>query len=119
MKDSPTSTLIKAIRSILAGGYWVGRDRVASLVDALRLRQLRAPGQPAPHHGLTDRELLIISGVVAAFGNRDIGQRLGITEKTVKAHLTNIFDKLGVSTRTELAMYAVRNRLPLTDYPAS
>ena len=41
---------------------------------------------------------------------------MNITEKTVKTHLTNIFDKLGVSTRTELAMFAVRNRLPLPDY---
>ena len=67
------------------------------------------------NHGLTDRELAIVSGVVAALSNRELAERLGITEKTVKTHLTNIFDKLGVSSRVELAMFAVRNHLPLPD----
>ena len=115
MKDSPTTLLLKAIRGVLAGEFWVGRDRVANLVDALRPKVTRAVGHAPIEHGLTDRELLIVSGVVAALGNKEIAARLGITEKTVKTHLTNIFDKLGVSTRTELAMFAVRNRLPLPD----
>lgn len=63
------------------------------------------------------RELSIVSGVVAAFSNRDLALALGISEKTVKQHLTNIFDKLGVSSRVELAMFAVRRQLPLPDFP--
>jgi two-component system, NarL family, nitrate/nitrite response regulator NarL len=117
MKDSSATLLLKAIRGVLAGEFWVGRDRVANLVDALRPKITRNVGASPSDHGLTERELLIVSGVVAAFGNKEIASRLGITEKTVKTHLTNIFDKLGVSTRTELAMFAVRNRLPLPDYP--
>jgi DNA-binding NarL/FixJ family response regulator len=117
MKDSSATLLVKAIRGVLAGEFWVGRDRVANLVEALRPKITRTVGPSASDHGLTERELLIVSGVVSAFGNKEIAARLGITEKTVKTHLTNIFDKLGVSTRTELAMFAVRNRLPLPDYP--
>ena len=117
LKDSPSAVLLKAVRGVLGGEFWVGRDRVANLIDALRPTITRNLGHPSADHGLTERELLIVSGVVAAFSNKEIGARMNITEKTVKTHLTNIFDKLGVSTRTELAMFAVRNRVPLPDYP--
>ena len=117
MKDSPSTLLLKAIRGVLGGEFWVGRDRVGNLVEALRPKMTRSAGHPQINHGLTERELAIVSGVVAALGNRELAERLGITEKTVKTHLTNIFDKLGVSSRVELAMFAVRNRLPLPDYP--
>jgi DNA-binding NarL/FixJ family response regulator len=115
MKDSPSALLLKAIRGVLGGEFWVGRDRVGNLVEALRPKMTRSAGHPQVNHGLTERELLVVSGVVAALSNRELAERLGITEKTVKTHLTNIFDKLGVSSRTELAMFAVRNHLPLPD----
>ena len=57
--------------------------------------------------GLTVRELDIVANVVGGGSNRQIAHQCGITEKTVKRHLTNIFDKVGVSTRLELAMFAV------------
>lgn len=116
MKDAPSPLLMKAIRSVLAGEYWVGRERVASLIHALRPLG-RSGATPSHDHGLTTRELLIVSGVVAAFGNRDLASVLGISEKTVKQHLTNIFDKLGVSSRVELAMFAVRRSIHLPDFP--
>jgi two-component system, NarL family, nitrate/nitrite response regulator NarL len=119
MKDAPSALLVRAIRGVMAGEYWVGRERVASLVDALRPRVQRRAGSDMHDIGLTDRELLVVSGVVAALGNRDIAAKLTISEKTVKRHLTNIFDKVGVSSRTELAMFAVRNQLRLPDLPAA
>jgi DNA-binding NarL/FixJ family response regulator len=120
MKESSTALLVKAIRSVCAGEFWVGRDRVANLVDALRPRTRRLVPSAAPRdYGLTERELLIVSGVVAAHGNRDIAARLGISEKTVKHHLTNVFDKLGVMSRTELAMFAVRNNIQLPPFPSN
>jgi len=60
---------------------------------------------------LTPRELEIISAIVAGYNNRDIAQKFAISEQTVKRHLTNIFDKLGVSSRLELALFAVNHAL--------
>ena len=113
MKDAATSMLIKAIRSVMAGEYWVGRDRVSGLVDALRPRLRERQPSRTGDYGLTSRELEVIAAIVAAYSNRDIATKLGITEKTVKRHLTNIFEKLGVSNRLELALFAMNHRLPL------
>jgi len=63
--------------------------------------------------GLTPRELEIVSAVVAGYSNKEIAEYFKISEDTVKHHLSNIFDKLGVSTRLELALFAVNQGLPL------
>ena len=63
--------------------------------------------------GLTPRELEIVSAVVAGYSNKEIAEYFKISEDTVKHHLSNIFDKLGVSTRLELALFAVNQALPL------
>jgi DNA-binding NarL/FixJ family response regulator len=117
MKDAPAATLLKAIRGVVAGELWIGRERVENLLEALRPRNNARPSSPGRDYGLTVRELLVVAGVVAAFPNREIAQRLDISEKTVKNHLTNIFDKLGVSTRMELAMFALKHALPMPDFP--
>jgi DNA-binding NarL/FixJ family response regulator len=72
------------------------------------------PGQTRwarPASTLTRRELQVVAAVVDGTNNREIGESLGITEQTVKNHLSNVFDKLGVSNRLELALYAVHRRL--------
>jgi DNA-binding NarL/FixJ family response regulator len=60
---------------------------------------------------LTRRELEIVAAIVEGCTNRDIAQKFSLSEDTVKHHLTHIFDKLGVSNRLELAMFAVNHRL--------
>jgi DNA-binding NarL/FixJ family response regulator len=115
LKDSATSVLLTGIRAVMNGEYWVGRESVATLMDALRPLVAVQPSKPRHAFGLTDREQEIVAAVVAALGNKEIATRLSITEKTVKHHLTNIFDKLGVSTRLELALFAIHHDLQLPD----
>jgi len=61
--------------------------------------------------GLTTRERQIVSAVVNAYQNKEIAEKFAISEKTVKHHLTNIFNKVGVSNRLELALFAVHHHL--------
>ena len=60
------------------------------------------------YEGLTERELGILQLVGKGLSNKQIGKQLFISDRTVQAHLSNIFSKLGVSSRTEAVMYAVR-----------
>jgi len=114
LKDSATQLLLKAIHAVMAGEYWVGRDSVSNLVQYLRnLMQSTNEETKQKKFGLTPRELEIVSAVVAGYANREIAEYFKISEDTVKHHLSNIFDKLGVSTRLELALFAVNQGLPL------
>jgi DNA-binding NarL/FixJ family response regulator len=114
LKDSATQLLLKAIHTVMAGEYWVGRESVSNLVQYLRNQiQASAEASKQKKFGLTPRELEIISAVVAGFANKEIAEYFKISEDTVKHHLSNIFDKLGVSTRLELALFAVNQALPL------
>jgi two-component system, NarL family, nitrate/nitrite response regulator NarL len=112
LKESTTQRLFDCIRCVMAGQYWVGRESVSDLVMALR--SIAPPDNGAgrvPDFGLTPRELEIVTLVVAGYSNPDIAQRCSISEQTVKHHISNIFDKLGVSNRLELALFAVNHRL--------
>lgn len=111
-KESATQTLFKSIRAVMAGQYWVGRESVAGLVEALRRFTPSSGEEPRRQKfALTPRELEIIATIVAGYTNKDIAEKFSLSEQTVKHHLTNIFDKLGVSNRLELALFAVNHRL--------
>lgn len=110
LKDSATQLLLKSIRSVIAGQYWVGRETVSDLVQALHSLAERTDN-PKRLFGLTSRELQVVSSIVAGYSNKDIAQTLSVSEDTVKHHLTNIFNKLGVSNRLELALFAINHRL--------
>jgi DNA-binding NarL/FixJ family response regulator len=114
LKDSATQLLLKCIHTVMAGEYWVGRESVSNLVHYLRtLMQSSSDEARKKKFGLTPRELEIVSAVVAGYSNKEIAEYFKISEDTVKHHLSNIFDKLGVSTRLELALFAVNQSLPL------
>jgi two-component system, NarL family, nitrate/nitrite response regulator NarL len=113
LKDSATQLLLKSIHTVMTGEYWVGREAVSNLVQYLRM-QMQSSQEDARQrkYGLTPRELEIVSTVVAGYSNKEIAEYFKISEDTVKHHLSNIFDKLGVSTRLELALFAVNQGLP-------
>jgi len=112
LKESATELLMKSIRAVMGGQYWVGRESVSDLVATLRELIPRGAEEPSKRrYNLTPRELEVISTIVAGYTNKDIAQKFSISEQTVKHHLTNIFDKLGVSNRLELALFAVNHHL--------
>jgi DNA-binding NarL/FixJ family response regulator len=113
LKDSATQILLKSIRAVMNGEYWVGRESVSNLVQYLRgLVGSSSNTARQRRYGLTPRELEIVSAVVAGYANKEIAEHFKISEDTVKHHLSNIFDKVGVSTRLELALFAVNQALP-------
>jgi two-component system, NarL family, nitrate/nitrite response regulator NarL len=112
LKEAATELLFRAIRTVVGGQYWVGRDTVTDIVRHLRERAAAAAGRrPSPAERLTPREREIVAAVAAGDSNREVAVRLGLAEDTVKHHVTNIFDKLGVSNRAELASYAASHGL--------
>ncbi|HKT70431.1 MAG TPA: response regulator transcription factor [Terriglobales bacterium] len=113
LKESATQLLLNSIRAVMAGQYWVGRETISNLVEYLRGLLAPPPAPKQKKFGLTPRELEIVSAVVAGYTNKDVAAHYKISEDTVKHHLSNIFDKLGVSTRLELALFAVHQDLPL------
>jgi DNA-binding NarL/FixJ family response regulator len=112
LKEVATELLFKSIQCVMVGQYWVGREAVAGLVDTLHKMMAGDDGTDRKSNfGLTPRELQIIGAIVAGLPNRDVARKLTISEDTVKHHLTNIFDKVGVSSRLELALFAVHHKL--------
>jgi len=80
-------------------------------------RERDASKRKASNCGLTVRELLIVSGVVAEYSDGEIAEHLGLNQATVTHHLLNAMDKAEVSTRENLARFAVNHALPLTEFP--
>jgi two-component system nitrate/nitrite response regulator NarL len=100
-----------AIACVSAGGYWLGEQQVDGLVNSLHqlVREQASPEQK--NYALTRREVEVLSLIVDGCSNREIATKFGLSEETVKRHLSNIFDKVGVSTRLELALFALANHL--------
>lgn len=111
MKDAATQLLLTGVRTVMKGKYWVGRESVVDMVSYLKEQAAQQPPSPAKNYGLTRRELEILSTIVSGLSNKEIAHRFSLSEDTVKHHLTNIFDKVGVSSRLELALFAINHRL--------
>ncbi len=119
-KDSPADLLLKAIRCVKAGQHWVRRDKISDVLQSLG--EETSPWLNGPlgrNLHVTSREIQIISAILRGGSNKDIAKQFGLSEDTVKHHLTHIFDKLGVCTRLELALFAMDYdlfRRPSADY---
>jgi DNA-binding NarL/FixJ family response regulator len=120
LKQTATELLIKSIRRVHAGEIWLDSHTTAAVI-----RQFVAADEPPPQAApagpgrdrerspLSQREREIVALVAQGFKNKEMAEKMFISEQTVKNHLHNIFDKLGVSDRLELALYAIHNNLHL------
>jgi DNA-binding NarL/FixJ family response regulator len=112
LKDAFAGDLSRSLRAVLSGDYWIGGERVVNLVTALNALMKQAAATPERKtYGLTPRELDVVGCIVEGCSNRDIAKQFTLSEETVKRHLSNIFDKTGVSTRLELALFAIAHQL--------
>jgi len=109
LKQSASDLLVKSIRKVFDGEIWLDNRMTAEVIDAFK--KSSESGQRREKPLLSEREKEIVQLVAQGFRNREIGEKLFISEQTVKNHLHNIFDKLGVSDRLELALYAIHHRL--------
>ncbi len=101
MKYSPSDVLLKSIRRVAQGEYWVDREILADWAQSR--------GAGAPSSQLTGRERQIVREILSGAANRDIAKAFHLSEGTVKRHLSNIYNKLGVANRLELALYAMNH----------
>ena len=106
VKDASLDLLVKSIRDVMAGHYWIGHEQMGDLIESVAERESRRPLET-----LTRREMQMIRAVVQGATNRQMAQQLGLSAQTIKNHLSGIFDKLGVSSRLELALFAVNHHL--------
>jgi two-component system, NarL family, nitrate/nitrite response regulator NarL len=115
LKQTATELIVKSIRKVHGGEIWLDSHTTAAV-----MRQFASPGDQlmASANGkgrerspLSTREREIVQLVAQGYKNKEMAEKMFISEQTVKNHLHNIFDKLGVSDRLELALYAIHKGL--------
>jgi len=111
--------LIKSIRKVHAGEIWLDSHTTAAVIRQFVANDESPAASPLSaattrereRSPLSQREREIVALVAQGFKNKEMAEKMFISEQTVKNHLHNIFDKLGVSDRLELALYAIHNNL--------
>lgn len=107
LKDSESAELKKAILSVVNGDDYIQ----PSLIPVLNSKMIDRNQDSEKIENLTKRELQVLKMVAVGAYNKDIAKGLGISERTIKNHVSNIFKKIGVSDRTQAAVFAIRNNL--------
>ncbi|HUT76009.1 MAG TPA: response regulator transcription factor [Armatimonadota bacterium] len=109
LKDADPPLILSAVRSVGKGGTWLQREMTGKLFEEFtRLARTR---REAPDRLLTTREVEVLSLLAQGNRNAEIADKLFISERTVKVHITNLFRKLGLSDRVQATRYAIRHRL--------
>lgn len=106
LKNAPSEELVRAVRAVARG-----KSALDPAVTAKVMTQLasgKPPGAQAVVEGLTERELEVLRLAAKGYTNRATGRALSISDRTVQGHLANIFGKLGVGTRTEAVLIAIK-----------
>lgn len=107
LKDSESAELKKAIFTVAEGESYIQ----PSLIPALNAKMIETNKDAEKIKSLTKRELDVLRLLAVGMYNKEVGKRLEISERTVKNHVSNIFKKLGVTDRTQAAVFAIRNNL--------
>lgn len=107
LKDSESVELKKAIFTVADGETYIQ----PSLIPALNAKMIETNKDAEKIKSLTKRELDVLKLLAVGMFNKEVGKRLEISERTVKNHVSNIFKKLGVTDRTQAAVFAIRNNL--------
>ena len=123
-KDAPAEQVLKAIEKTAQGELWLDRETLGRMFNELRNPQSVHKHDPelSKQSSLTVRERKVIRAIVESSGalNKTLAQRLFISDHTLRNHLTSVYQKLGVSNRLELYVYAVKHQLAApTDRPDS
>lgn len=112
-REIDPTLLAKAVDVVLKGEVWVGRKLIPHLLEELAVaaEQQQAASADRDHRleRVTPRERQIVELLSVGASNKEIAKRLNVTERTVKAHLTAIFRKLGISGRLQLALFALEH----------
>jgi two-component system nitrate/nitrite response regulator NarL len=115
LKGSAHPVWQNSIAAVAAGQYWLGNESLAVLIQAICESPASNSGPlPAKYYGLTPREIEIVQKIASGRSNKEVGRDFSIRERTVKHHLTNIFVKVGVSSRLELALFARDHKITLS-----
>ena len=111
LKDTRADDLVSSIRLAASGHAILSHEAMRALVRRVRTDSHTREQAPSKGLGLTARELDVLRLIVDGADNAAIGRELSLSPHTVKQHVTNIFEKLGVRSRVQAAVYAVRNGL--------
>jgi len=108
LKTAGAPLILAAIRTVAQGGTWLQREMTGKLFEEFnRLAETRKQGADA---ALTQRETEVLTLIAQGLKNREIAERLYISPRTVKVHVSNLFRKLGLNDRVQATRYAIRHR---------
>lgn len=111
-KDAESTLMIKSIRKIYEGEVWIDNPILSQALESLVTKPAAPPGASGQRdQRLSSREMEVVRCVAMGLRNKEVADKLGVSEATVKNHLTSIYSKLGVSDRLELILYAIHNKL--------
>ena len=111
LKESPPELLVDCVRRVYRGESWIEREAATRAFRSLLDRDTAAKAAAGHNDALTARELEIVRMVAQGLRNKAIAERLSISEGTVKVHLHNIYEKVGVDGRLELVLCAQQKGL--------
>jgi DNA-binding NarL/FixJ family response regulator len=110
LKRVGSSDLVDAVRTVAGGGSLLDPGVTSRVLE--RLRNASRLEEAGAFADLTDRERLVLAHVADGASNREIAERMGLAEKTVRNYVSSILAKLALASRSQAAAYAIRNRLP-------